>query len=383
MPTGEAKAAQPKSTALPRGSRAKPQPLPGQGRAPDHVAGLMEPDLSSIRPNSSGDRAEMEMRTSAGKGAPLPVAARTAVEVLSVVGDIDDGGVEHLQIGNTYRVPLGLLHDSPFNARVYYSPEEIDSMVLSLQENGQDVALSGFVDGAKVTVLDGSKRLRAARAASLDSLRVEIREKPPSDKETYKASRRMNIERSTQTPLDDAVRFAALLDNGAYADQTALGKDMGVSQTVVSQTLSLNRIPQTVMRVMREEYTQAKRDKRDEFAQPKMCQLSFAIEIAKMFDGSNKEGQEQEDKAIEVIREIVAKDLSVKQARDLVQSRLEGPKQRQKAETTAVRYGNGLGTLKVFATKGQLDLTIKNVDPGKIGELKAKLEQLFAEKAPG
>jgi ParB family chromosome partitioning protein len=366
---------QTKSAALPRGSKAKPTPLPGLGRASDHVAGLMEPDLSGIRPNR--DREQMELRT---VGKSTVVASPVRIEALSPVDLIGDDGVQHLVVGNTYRLALHMLQDSQFNARVYYSAAEIDSMAVSLQENGQDVALSGFVDGSKVTVVDGSKRLRAARAASLDSLRVEIKERPASNKETYKASRRMNIERSTQTPLDDAVRWAALLEADDYPDQTSLGKDNGVSQTVVSQTLSLNRIPQTVMRVMREEHVQPVRD---EHAQPKLCQLSFAVEIAKMFDGTHKEGQEQEDKAIEVIREIVAKDLSVKQARALVQSRLDGPKARQKAETMAVRYGNGLGTLKVFAAKGQLDLSIKNVDPAKIGDLRAKIEELFTAKSAG
>lgn len=365
------------SKGAPRGAHAKPQPLPT--RTPDHVSDLMEPDLSTIRRNSAGDRAQMESRTAEGKGLVAAVLAQpTALEALSSTqGLVGEDQAHELMVGHTYRVPIHMLQDSEFNARVFYAADEIDGMALSLQNNGQDVALSGFVEGSKVTVVDGSKRLRAARAASLDSLRVEIREKPASNKELYKASRRMNIERSTQTPLDDASRFQALLQAGDYPDQTALGADMGCSQTVVSQTLSLNRIPQGVMRVMREETSPAGRPLG---SLPKMCQLSFAVEIAKMFDGTHTEGQEQEDRAIEVIREIVAKDLSVKQARALVQSRLDGPKQRQKAETMAVRYGNGLGTLKVFAAKGQLDLSIKNVDPARIGELRSKIEQLFAAK---
>ena len=354
-------------TGLPKG-RQKPIPIPSVSAAEGgtRVSDLLEVDLSEIRKNSNADREQMQQRTAS---LALVKPAQEQVEMLSAIKAGTEDGVEHLRVGSTYKVALSLLQDSQFNARVYYSSEEIDAMALSLQNNGQDVSLAGYVDGSKVVVLDGSKRLRAARAASLDSLRVEIRNEPTSVKETYKASRRMNSERSPQTPLDDAVRFKALLEAGEYNDQTSLGEDMGVSQTVVSQTLSLNRIPQNVLRVMREESVHGK-----------LCQLSFAIEVAKMFDGTHTEGQGQEDRAVEVIREIVAKDLSVKQTRDLVQSRLDGPKARQKAETTPVRYGSGLGTLKVFASKGQLDLSIKGVEQAKVEELRLKIEQLFAKQ---
>ena len=354
-------------SAIPKG-RIKGVKLPSfrGGNDDNRVSDLL--DLSVIEKNSEADRERMQARTAT---LASPTEERGGAEPQFATRDAMEEGVSNLQIGSTYTVALSLLQDSPYNARVYYSPEEIDAMALSLQDNGQDVSLAGYVDGSKVVVLDGSKRLRAGRAAGLDSLRVEIRKEPSSVKETYKASRRMNSERSPQTPLDDAVRFKALLDAGEYSDQTSLGEDMGVSQTVVSQTLSLNRIPQNVLRVMREEGVHGK-----------LCQLSFAIEVAKMFDGTHKEGQGQEDRVIEVIREVVAKDLSVKQTRDLVQSRLDGPKARQKAETSAVRYGAGLGTLKVFASKGQLDLSIKGVEPAMVDELRLKIEQLFA-KQPG
>lgn len=362
-----AKEATPPAT-KPVPKRIKPTPAPGvvHPQSQTRVADLMdEVDLGSIRPNSEADRQRMADRAAGRRPAPTPDLREGAVALAAAVGAVADA--ESLAVGGTYQVPLHLLQDSPFNARVYYAAEEVDQIAVSLQSNGQDVAVSAFVEAGKVTIIDGSKRLRGARAAGLDSLRVEIKTKPESPKEMYKASRRMNKERSPQTPLDDAVRFKALMDAREYADQESLAADMGTSQTTVSQTLSLNKIPASVLRLMREEKVQ-----------DKLCQLTFATEIARMFDGTGTQGPAVEDKAIDVIREIMAKDLSAKQTKELVAARIEGPKARAKAETTAVRYGSGLGTLKVFSAKGQLDLTIKGVETTKIEDLRKKIEALFA-----
>lgn len=327
---------------------------------------LEEPDLSGVRRASPTERATMER---AVEGKPVRGAASLSSDRARTMHAA--AGEGKLVPGGTYTLPTSMLKDSPYNARVWYSIEEIDEISTSLQRNGQDVPVAGYVDeDGKVTVVDGSKRLRAARAGGVEQLRVEIRARPESTKEMYLTSRRMNVERSTQTAFDDAVRFKSLLEEKVYAGQVELAADIGLSQSMVSYTLSLNKLPPALVKVMREE--------KNKSGEAKLCQLGFATEFAKMFDGSGEEAQEKIDLAIEIAREILMKDLSCRQAQDLIRSRTETKRQRSTADKIALRYGSGAGTLKVFPTKGQLDLSLKGIEPGKLEELRLKIESLFS-----
>ncbi len=351
------------------------KPLPRKKREDEstRITALMgaddaptELDLSVVRRASPTERAKMER---AVEGQQVVLAAPLSTAPMGPMSEV--GGAGQLRPGNTYTLPTSMLKDSPYNARVWYSIEEIDEISTSLQRNGQDVPVAGYVDeDGKVTVVDGSKRLRAARAGGVEQLRVEIRSRPESAKEMYLTSRRMNVERSTQTAFDDAVRFKSLLDEKVYAGQVELAADIGLSQSMVSYTLSLNKLPPALVKVMREEKSKT--------GETKLCQLGFATEFAKMFDGSGEEAQEKIDLAIEIAREILVKDLSCRQAQDLIRSRSETKRQRSTADKIALKYGNGAGTLKVFPTKGQLDLSLKGIEPAKLEELRLKIESLFS-----
>jgi len=364
------RAAKPKTIHLPQTAGEK-------NRVADLMAGVTpeddELDLSVVTKGTAEDKALMEAAV-AGLTVPQAAAApRQPAIPMSMAAEPEAiaESVEQMAVGTIWRVPVQMVADSPFNARVWYDIEEVDVVVNSLTKNGQDVPVAGFVEDGKVIVIDGSKRLRAARHAGLPYIRAEIKAKPSSLKDLYLTSRRMNMERSPQTPFDDAVRFKALLEAGEYPDQSSLGAAVGMSQPAVSATLSLNKIPASVMRVMREE-----RNKNNE---QKLCQLNFGVELARLFDGTGTEGKNTEELAIDVAREIVAKDLSVKQARDLVSSRLQGKKNRATAETDSVKYAGGAGTLKVFQEKGQIDLSIKDVSRERVEELRQKLRALLAE----
>jgi ParB family chromosome partitioning protein len=338
--------------------------LMGQGTA------VEEPDFSAVKASSPEERERMERAVAHAPVADTTVATPAAPKAAALVAPgamQEEGWVP----GSTYTVPVQMLKDSPYNARVFYSIEEIDETSMSMQRNGQDVAVSGYVDNdGKIVVVDGSKRLRAAKAGGIENLRVEIKRRPESAKELYLMSRRMNVERSTQTAFDDAVRFKTLLDEKVYAGQQELAHDLGVSQSTVSYTLSLNRLPPQLVKVMRDERTKN--------GEGKLRLLGYASEFAKLFDGSGEESQERVDLSIEIAREILAKDMSVRQTQELIRSRSEPKRQRSTADKIALRYGNGAGTLKVFPTKGQLDLSIKGVDATKLEELRLKIEGLFS-----
>lgn len=273
-------------------------------------------------------------------------------------------------VGHVVEVPLHSLKAHELNARVYYSVAETDEMATSLATAGQKVPVRGYADGDRVILIDGQKRLKGAQSAGLETLRVEICAKPESAVEIYLESRRINEERSAQTPLDDARRFRKLLNEGLVESQASLAQLVKVSEANVSKILALNEIPERVLLQMKE--------------RPHSCGLRVAYSVAKLFLDGKKQGRsvdELEHIANDIVMRIADQDLTAKQVEALVDSRLEGPRKRAVPLAENVTYGKGKGVLKMFDAKRQIDLSIKDLSPDQYKELSARLRELFDAKS--
>lgn len=366
------------SKTRPKASQFKAVPLTASAN-PDRVAALMETAETEVEFDLAGavlsNNAEDSKtgRVMAENGARLgsekiPTGARDPVWVSSgLVLSVSD-----IRVGQVHEVPLALIVDSPRNARVHYVQEEVDELATELQADGQKVPAYGYVDGDKVKIVDGGKRLRAARAGGLETLRVDIHEMPASEKEVYKLSRQMNLQRSAQTCFDDAIRFRQMLDDGIFKDQEELGRELlnGASQATVSQILSLNKIPQQILRLMRDD-------------PKKLCQVAFAFEVARKFS----EGEVPEPSKIhtisEVLRRVSEEDLSLKKTQELFESRLGTPKARVQGTFLRVKFGAADGQIKLYKTKGVVELSMKGVPEDKIQELADRIQRAITEESSG
>lgn len=307
----------------------------------------------------NSDQASMAAALAAGNDSPAPSAeqSRSGFSALSSTVYV---------VGQTYDVPLHKLQRSENNARVFYSPEELDNMSKSLQANGQDVPAYGYVLNDKIVVVDGQKRFQASTSGGLPTLKVLITDAPEDEREEYEASRRINSERSTQTSLDDAFRWKGLLARGVYKSQVELAKRMQVDESVVSRILKINRIPERILRNMS--------------VQAQVQHWTIAYEISNIFaDPAFTDAPD--DAAVlceDVIAQIVKNDMSRPQVMALINSKLKGPKTRDRAESSNVKYGDAKGTLKVFPSRGQIDLSFKGLPATKVEELRLRIEQMLA-----
>jgi ParB family chromosome partitioning protein len=295
--------------------------------------------------------------------APLPHQPATAPVALQT----SETDINSLQVGAVYDVPLNLLQRSEFNARVFYNTEELDDMSKSLLAKGQDVPAVGYVKGGRITLVDGQKRYQAATNASLPTLKVMIAQAPANECEEYEESRRINLTRSSQTALDDAVRWKSMIDKGTYASQSELASKLNVSEGNVSKTISITAIPERLLRMM-SDHTQTRT-------------LSIAYEISRLFTAAKFNGAQEDATylAQEVIDEVKKKDLGRNQVKALVDSKLEGPKQRMRAEAMPVKYGEVKGVLKVFPARGQLELSFNGLPMELVNKLKERVEQMLAD----
>lgn len=339
-------------------SRIKPR----LGAAPLPTAGLTIPHLD-IKPNTDGEEMRRLVATEAGHSpaslADIAAAAQPSLQVAAP----SHGWV----IGSTTDVPLQDIDDNQFNARVFYLSQEVEEMAEKFKRDGQLVPAIGYVANGRVVLTDGQKRLRAARAAGLKTLMVKIKEPPETPLQNYRESRSINLDRSAQTPFDDAVQWQKFIDEELFENQAEIAKWLGVSDGLVSQTLSLNRLPQKVRVQMLE--------------RPITTALAVGYEISRLFAGEpDAEWEALLETALEVVGEVQAKNLSSRQVRALIDARKAPKKTRAKAESRAFQFGGVQGQLKVFGAKGQLDLSIKGLSEADLDNLKAKIEALVALK---
>ena len=288
--------------------------------------------------------------------------------------------------GNVYQFPLAMVRESKYNARVYYRPEEVSEMVESLAAQGQLVPARGYVKEGVVYLIDGQKRFRAALAAGVPRIRVEVCTEPVNAITHYIQSREINKQRSEQTALDDAVRFQEFLETGLATTHEELAKLMGMSQPKMTKTLALNKIPEPVLRRMRDYKV--------------LSRLGAANAISQFFSDRSKEearalierrpelsdtGIEDIliDAAIEVIDAASRSDMSGNQIDQMVKDQctkiFRQVKHRPRAESRPVEFGGMKGTLKTFEASGRLDLSIKGLDAEKLRELSEAVERVFAK----
>lgn len=301
--------------------------------------------------------------------APTEAAIPPASMPSAVAAAPTPAGVADFPVGSTANVPLHLIGENPYNARVFYVASEIDEMALSLQAHGQDVSAEGWVEDGRVLLIDGGKRLRGARAAGLPFLRVEIKAKPPSSRELYLASRRINLERSAHTVLDDAVRFQALLQARVFESQEEIAQHLQISKSAVSQIMAINLIPERLLARMKEH--------------PQTSSHGAAYEISRIFvsELAKNDPDRSEQLAGEVLDEVVRKEMTRQQVRGLIESRLQGPQRRMRSEIRELRLGEAKGQLKVVEERGQLELSIKALPAAELQRLVQAVEKLFQQPA--
>jgi|JI6StandDraft_1071083.scaffolds.fasta_scaffold01303_3 ParB family chromosome partitioning protein len=319
----------------------------------------VKPNLSGIKANKDGSGM---LRALSGELPPPDPMHGPAHSIVA-----DSGGIAQMKIGQTYDVPLAVVELSENNARVKYVPAEVEDMAKSIRAHQQDVPASGYIRNNRIVVVEGGKRFHACVLGKVPTLKVHLTEPPTSDAEEYEASRRMNVERSTQSPFDDAVRWEQLLARGAYQSQEELAARLNIGTPTVSKTLGLNRIPATVQRILTEG--------------DRPCTLAVAYEISTIFSKANADEMDQLTSiAEEVATAVVKQGLGREQTIALVKAKLTGPRRRTRGESSPIAFHDNQGVMKIVESRGEFAIAFKGLKPEHIKALKERLPSFLGDQ---
>lgn len=161
------------------------------------------------------------------------------------------------------------LHESATNPRRHFDERGLEELAASIREQGiinallvrpirddrgEQVMERGPKDDRKprpsYEVICGARRLRAARAAGLESIPIVIRDL--NDAQALETQVVENLQREDVHPLDEAHGFRALMESCRY-DVTAVAAKVGRSQSYIYQRLKLCELIEPVQTALWEE----------------------------------------------------------------------------------------------------------------------------------
>lgn len=202
------------------------------------------------------------------------------------------------------RIPLEQILPNPFQPRKDFSEADISELADSIYKNGilQPILVRRKEDG-RYGLIAGERRLRAAKLAGLSTIPAMVRNS--SDEQTIELALVENLQRKDLNPIETARAYQRLITEFAFT-QEKLAEQLGKERSSVANTLRLLNLPNEIQRL---------------------------VESMKLTAGHAKVilGLPRPDLQLKVARQIVERQLSVRQAENLVNAEQRHPKPKHAA----------------------------------------------------
>jgi ParB/RepB/Spo0J family partition protein len=165
------------------------------------------------------------------------------------------------QEGAFQKIPIAKIGANPFQPRRYFDQEGLLELARSIKDKGvlQPVIVRRRQDGS-VHLVAGERRLRAAKIAGLEEIPCVLTRGNPDEIALIE-----NLQRENLKPIEEAEALAQMMDQHRYTQET-LAQVVGKSKSLVSDTLSLNQLPEKI---------------KDQCRQSDACPRQLLIKIAR------------------------------------------------------------------------------------------------------
>ena len=143
-------------------------------------------------------------------------------------------------------VPIDLVDPNPDQPRQMMG--DLTELKASIVEKGILEPLIVRPRGERYGIIAGERRYQAAVQIGLTELPVVVR--PADESESIELALIENLQRKKLTAFEEAEALQALVERFAYTHEQ-LAKRLGKSRTSITETLSLNAMPEEVQRLCR------------------------------------------------------------------------------------------------------------------------------------
>ncbi len=238
---------------------------------------------------------------------------------------------------NTQGVTMVRISEVEPNAaqpRKAFDPAELETLAESINEYGMIQPITVRMIDGMYQIITGERRWRAARMAGLSEVPVIVI--TADDKKAAELALVENIQRSDLNPIEEAMGFAALIEEYGLTQEEA-AKRIGKSRSAVTNSLRLLNLPDSVRKM---------------------------IESGELSTGHAKVllGISNTDLIEKAALQITSRDLSVRETEKLVKMMIDA--ENQKEEPKVVHDVDHTRSLELLIQK-QLGRTIKINEKGK------------------
>ena len=251
-----------------------------------------------------------------------------------------------------HEVDIDLLTPNPFQPRTVMDESKIDELARSIRSNGVIQPIVVRKAGARYEIIAGERRWRASQRAGLLKVPIVVRETP--DEQLLAAALIENIQREDLNPIEEAHAYRRLVDEFQLT-QEQIADAVGKDRSSVANIMRLLKLPHE----MRESVSAG------------TLAMGHARALLSLPDEATQ---------LRVGREVVARQLSVRETEVLVKKAAEPPKERSdevkdvhtRAAEDKLRFALGTRVRIVRKRKGGKI----EIDFGSEDELQRLYEQL-------
>ncbi len=148
--------------------------------------------------------------------------------------------------GTFYHIEIDLIQPDPEQPRKYFNTEALDDLANSIKAKGvlQPVIIRKNGDG-KIILVAGERRFRAAKMAGLEKIPALLTKGDPLEISIVE-----NLQRENLNPVEEAEALGKMVDQHGYT-QEKLAFAIGKAKSTISETISINRLPEVVKEEVR------------------------------------------------------------------------------------------------------------------------------------
>jgi ParB family chromosome partitioning protein len=163
----------------------------------------------------------------------------------ALIGNSDNGnGQSHTQA----EAPLDAIERNPYQPRKEFDDAELSALSASIRSHGVLQPLVVRQVGDRYQLVAGERRLRAAKAAGLESVPVRIVDF--NDQQILEAALVENIQRADLNPIEKAQGFKDYLDRFKMTHEQ-LAERLGLGRPTITNLVALLELPPDVQNMVR------------------------------------------------------------------------------------------------------------------------------------
>ncbi len=247
-------------------------------------------------------------------------------------------------------IPITNIRPNQYQPRTKFDDEKLEELAKTLHTHGiiQPIVVRELGD-EQYEIIAGERRYRAAKKLGWDTIPAIV--KNMNDKETASVALIENIQREDLSPIEEAYAYQQLIEIHNLT-QEALAQRLGKGQSTIANKLRLLKLPDAIQQALLD----------------KQITERHARAILPLKD---------EEKQIQVLQEIIEKNLNVKQTEARVEKMLANeakPKPKRRSISRDIRIAvNTIRQSIQMVEKSGIDLETKEEEAGDYYEITIRI----------